>query len=881
MDNSGLGDLIVTVGGDLSPLEEAFGTVAERAAAAAKDIDAALSSVNIGTELQSGLDELDLSLKGAGDAAVAVQPNLHGAADAATALGNAAGGATPHIEDLVPPLEHVAEGAHHAESSLVELFKEVGGGILTLEGLKAAAEEAIEAFSKVETARIALTSLTKSAEETDKAIERMEELAKSDGLSFPSLLLAQQKLAFFGLELDKIPPLLQAVAGGATTMGTSLDTAFAMIERMVNTGVIMQRSLTQIGLNIQDIGKAMGQEGATGAEIMKAFKENTDEQTRALIIQSAETEKFGDVEKAFSDDTERSWTRIKNAVHEAWAAIGEALDGFKGLTTVVGTGIKFLEDVALELIGVFKQIANFVVGWGAIMSNAITAVGKAIVDVVHGDFAKANQELLDANTRGAAYWTNFLDSVKKDWHDTGASIGKIWGDTGTAVSEASDKAAVHVDLLGKAHKATKAEVDALKIALNDSQVNLIAVTEAYRKHTATSQDLKDALQAVDAAQAALAEKLPKLGAEHLSAAKAAEAHADAEGLLTAAAAKFVGPVQEGFTHGIEVIAGSHRNAEAAAHAQALGIQMLTATMPKLADSSNAAASATNTLGTAFDNVSTSVGKANALMDAFAAKIKEVDSLEQSFIDFDKNFGKLGVGGTLVTGGGAFSISSTIGGASAGSGTFNAPPPVSGGGGGTTPAPIIQQPTISAADTGQITGLLTQIDSDLQSILATLQNLTVNIGGQVSVTGALNTTTASLNTTLGTVGTATTALSTSVDGLQTVATGLTTGFSQTAQALQTVAVVTAVGTASMLSGIKEVIAVVAPIAQAVSPQMARVPLSQLGVISQQGTVTAGGGVTIPITIQAGTVVGAGGMTELSNIVGSNIVAKLQELGIRVQ
>lgn len=960
---------MVSVGGDLSPLEEAFGTVGERASAAAKDIDAALSSVNIGTELQSSLKALDDSFAATGTVAqnTAGQMDLFAtsaeeASKAAEqlslfdtksidAMDTAFGSLNDNAKAAADGLDKVAhsahgagEAAHEAEGGMNGLLEEMlkfGAELLALEALKEFATEALNTYGAIEKVTISLTALTGSAEGAEETIGKLKTLAMSDALSFPQLTAAAQKMTAMGFSTEETFKTLRTAADVGAGVGIGLDRATSAMERMILSGAVNARQLSTLALNTETLGKAFSVLGPgmekTGEEVGKAFKA-LDQSDRIEVLNEA-LKKFNGNAAAVAEGIKGEFQKLKTSIEFAMEEIGKSLaEGLKpvvadiqsnvipafsamakgvtdlvsafgpliggilhqmaldfhdlgiavgSVTSAIGVLLTPLRDLGLvsgttadnmaqlwrvfrdittlglaELPGLIANISAQFKSFGEVLG----AIGRIIVDLATGDLAKLTVDI-------AA-----LPKLLNDYSgaiDLAHGITKQFGISTKGLTDELEKAAkIHNDVAEKAgsnaaaNKAAKAAVDALKTALNSAQQDLVHVTEAYRKHTATIADLKAAFDKVDEAQAALAAKLPKLGEAHMTAAKAAEAHADAEGLINAAVAKFVGPVQEGFSHGIEVIAGSHRNAEAAAHAQALGIQMLVAEMPKLTSTTEAATNATNALAVAFNNVKSSVDLVNAAMSSFkGTQLGGTPGTE----GFGSQLGiGTSIGGTISSSvGPGGSIVQTIGGAPStaqvtpgglGGNKFGGSPASTPGG----PAPIIQAPTISAADTGQLAGLLSQIESDLVSILTAIQNLGAGVNVQVSAAAALNTTASTLQDTTA--------------GLQTVATGLTEGFAQTTQALQTVALVTAGGTAAMLTGIRDVIATVVPIVQAVSPQMARVPLSQLGVA--QGSALPGG-TTLHVTVQAGTVVGSGGMTELSNIVGDNIVAKLQQMGIRVQ
>jgi len=209
-DLSGLGDLVLTVGGDISPLEDALNGIPAVASAAAQQIQAAFDAIPSATaEVETSLASLSAGLTQAGT-------------DAATAATS--------VEAIPPALHDTAEAAGEAESSLKEFITtglELAGIALSLEAIKEAILGSLQAFGELQDATIAMTAMTGSADKVAESMEKIPALANQIGASIASLETAFTKFARYGVDLQAIPGVLSAIADGAMSSHVAFDTAAA------------------------------------------------------------------------------------------------------------------------------------------------------------------------------------------------------------------------------------------------------------------------------------------------------------------------------------------------------------------------------------------------------------------------------------------------------------------------------------------------------------------------------------------------------------------------------------------------------------------------------------------------------------------------------
>lgn len=119
---------------------------------------------------------------------------------------------------------------------------------------------------------------------------------------------------------DLLSQSFQSLSGRAYQTGASIDTLQNVMQRMVLSGNVGARQLTQLGISTEDLGRAMG---VTGDEASKAFKALSQEDRLRVLTQA-----MGDG-KAANEDYKNSWQGVKDQASAAMA----------GLIGAVGTPI--------------------------------------------------------------------------------------------------------------------------------------------------------------------------------------------------------------------------------------------------------------------------------------------------------------------------------------------------------------------------------------------------------------------------------------------------------------------------------------------------------------------------------------------------------------
>ncbi len=326
-----------TASSGASDLSDALGTVDDAAGSASDALDEitgdALSAVSDAAgEASDALGEASDSAGETSDALGEVEDASGSASEAIDEISDSAGEAADALSELGDSSEEAGEGAEEAEGGLEGLAEQlvaVGEALAITEGLEELGDEALEAADGITKASIALTAITGSGEQAQETIEGLEEIGQSDGLAMPSLLSAATRMQqMLGPSTDVVD-VLQSVADGAAIMGTSIEQASNMFDRMASSGTANARSMVSLGLNLNTLADAMNQVTGTSdylsTNVAAAFKALPDAATRAEVLQTALQGLAGTAEQVANQTFGGQWTTLANAWEAVMVQVGQAI----------------------------------------------------------------------------------------------------------------------------------------------------------------------------------------------------------------------------------------------------------------------------------------------------------------------------------------------------------------------------------------------------------------------------------------------------------------------------------------------------------------------------------------------------------------------------
>jgi len=518
-----LDDLLVVVGGDISPLQDALAGIPAAAAgitSATTDtfagLDASLQKT-VSASVQAG-DALGTmagqASKAASDSA-AVDDAIKKLSESAQNANQSARSAAEGWNSLTPALKGAGDAAEQTSLSLGNIGKFAGAFTGIQIGIEAAAtalkdlgEASVGTFAMIEKSTLALTALTGSVEVANDQIDRLKSLAVSEALSFPELVSANQRMIAMGFSTTSTNAALQSAANAAAATGVNLVMVTNSLERMSEAGTLAGRQLATLGLSMQDVAKA---EGTTAANA-KAMFESLDPAGRLDVLISA-LQKYQGTAAALVASLSGQFKQLSNEILFALEPIGEAIASMlKSIMTEVQTSaLPAIE----QLVSASKELGSAL---GPVLTSVITGSISALSDLaaVASGAASEGLKALDGAIQGLGIGFHLVDT------ETGKSTISLsdFARASSAIislgtTEYVHAGAVEFELMGKdvdlatdalkRHNQIQHDVIAGIKELIDTtkyfSVNLENVVEAFHEQKAAAQEALIVLNNVKTAYA--------------------------------------------------------------------------------------------------------------------------------------------------------------------------------------------------------------------------------------------------------------------------------------------------------------------------------------------------------------------------------------------
>lgn len=394
-----LDDLVVVVGGDISPLQQALAGIPEAAAgvttaaaSAFEGIDQAVqktvqatqaipgafnaasdSAAKFGSAAQEIVDaqtKADAALIEAQNALKEIQAAYESGAVSAQTLSRAQVELASAVSDANPKIQESDDQLKKLAGSLTAL----AGAIAIFQGVTSAIQDSLEAFGQLQKAQIALTALTGSASTAAGELEKLKAFSLSDALSFPSVVQAEQRMIALQIPLSQIPTLLQSAANSSAAMNSDFGTAVNMLDRFIAGGTILARSVASLGISMDDLAKAMG---TTTAAATATFK-SLDQSDRVEVLNIA-LSKLRGTSEATAQGLEGQWHNVQTNMLFAMQEVGKALaplaEQFIGLANAVIPVITSMAHGFEALPMPVQEFVGVVGGLTLVLGPAALAVG--------------------------------------------------------------------------------------------------------------------------------------------------------------------------------------------------------------------------------------------------------------------------------------------------------------------------------------------------------------------------------------------------------------------------------------------------------------------------------------------------------------------------
>ena len=425
-DISAMGDLVLTVGGDLSPLEatlqqvpaaaqtagaainSALGSSLDSATASLGNLQTAIESIN--SQSASGLStltaQMDLFAASTQNASTQLelftQGTLEDAKSGFSGIEQNATAATPALNELAGAESNAGDGAGYFASGLIRIGERIVEAMALYELVslfKDLAAGSLEAYANLQSVSVSLEHFTGSAEAASSEIAQLEEMASNEALSLPELEKADVNMKALGLSSSQTTQLLQMVADASATMGISFESAATRIEAMVTSGTVMTRSLASMGVSADALAQAMN---TSTSDIAKSFKA-LDQSERIEVLKKAMQDLAG-MAVAQADTIGGAWRKLKAETEVNMEQIGSAIVTVGAVIHVWAASMGFDVTSSLALL---QKAAH-----GA--TQAVTEVNAAIPQG-QGEIAKwivAQNNLNDSLTKAKQHLADVSAQLK-------------------------------------------------------------------------------------------------------------------------------------------------------------------------------------------------------------------------------------------------------------------------------------------------------------------------------------------------------------------------------------------------------------------------------------------------------------------------------------
>lgn len=452
-----LDDLIVVVGGDISPLQDALAGipaamagVSNASADAFAGLDATLkSAATASTQAGNALNTMGAQAQKAASDSAAVDDAIKKLGDSAQNASQAAKSAADGWNSLTPAIKGAGDAAEQTSLSfgsigkIATAFTGVQLGIEALiTGIKDLAEAAVGTFSMIERSTLALTALTGSAEVANDQIDRLKSLAVSEALSFPELVSANQRMIAMGFSTSATNAALQAAANASAATGVNLVMVTNSLERMSEAGMLAGRQLATLGLSLQDVAKV---EGTTAANAAAMFRE-LDPAGRLDVLIAA-LNKYHGTAAALVVSLSGQFKQLSNEILFALEPIGAAIAPMlKSIMTEVQTSaLPAIE----QLVKASKDLGNAL---GPVLTTVITGTVSALSDLaaVTAGAASSGLKALDDAMQGLGIGFHLVDAETGKANITLADFARVSSAIiSLGTTEYIHAGAVEFELMGK------------------------------------------------------------------------------------------------------------------------------------------------------------------------------------------------------------------------------------------------------------------------------------------------------------------------------------------------------------------------------------------------------------------------------------------------
>jgi len=192
------------------------------------------------------------------------------------------------------------------------------GGAITAVGL-AAVKTGIDYNSMQQSSRAALLTMLGSTEAVNAQMQKLDDFAQNSPFAKQTFIEAQQQMLAFGIETEKVIPMLDAVQNAVAAAGGSnadIEGIVATMSKIQSSAKITAQDLNEFGNRGVNAAELIGsQMGLTGAEIREKITAGTLGATEALdMLAAGMSDRFAGA----ADNVKQTFDGAMDRVKAAW-----------------------------------------------------------------------------------------------------------------------------------------------------------------------------------------------------------------------------------------------------------------------------------------------------------------------------------------------------------------------------------------------------------------------------------------------------------------------------------------------------------------------------------------------------------------------------------
>ena len=271
-------------------------------------------------------------------------------------------------------LNEEVEDTSKQSKALMTTMKKLGGiiaGAFAVSKITSFVKNAVNLAATMEQNRIAFTQFTGSAQAANKILGEIEKFAASTPFQFPDLVETSKQLLAFGIEQERILPILKQLGDVAAGTGIPVEELGSIFGKITTKGKAQTEELLQLAERGVPIIQVLAEQfGVTGDEIFEmASKSQITSDIIGEAFQNMTTEGglFFDLTAKQSESTAGRLSTLQDNVERLARGFGETL--LPGINAITGALLGLIAPTSKESDLLRQQQAEVNVLTGILLDN--------------------------------------------------------------------------------------------------------------------------------------------------------------------------------------------------------------------------------------------------------------------------------------------------------------------------------------------------------------------------------------------------------------------------------------------------------------------------------------------------------------------------------